>query len=233
MKLSVYYHIWAPQDDYLVRFLVDEQIKRLQLHSLTDQAKLHVCVVGKASKQLGEYVEKVYNIKPRLIHEEESGWELNTLRILYEDCLSEPEQYVMYMHTKGLSHFYRSVTNAPWSSNVNTWRKFMEYVCIDKWRECVKDLHKCDATGMNLMRTPFVHYSGNFWWARGSHIATLKDPFKDMNKVPGDGRPGVTKRHNAEAWIGSGKGKFTTQLQIAGSMYSTQKFNQYKVVTAQ
>ena len=52
MKLSIYYHIWAPANEPLVRFLIDEQIKRLQLHSLTNQAKLNVVIVGKAAKDI-------------------------------------------------------------------------------------------------------------------------------------------------------------------------------------
>ena len=233
MKLNVYYHIWAPQDDYLVRFLIDEQFKRLELHSLTNQATVHVSVVGKAAKEIGAYVKKIYRANVRQVITQEDGWELHTLKLLHDDCIKDPEQYVMYMHTKGLSHFYNSVKNTPWTSNVNTWRKFMEYVCIDQWRDCIKDLLDCDAVGMNLAKQPFIHFSGNFWWATGSHIAKLNDPFKDSHLNPAPTRPGVTQRHNAEAWVGSIPGKFKTRLQVPGSMYSTKKFSQYKIVTSQ
>ena len=233
MKLNVYYHIWAPQDDYLVRFLIDEQIKRLELNSLTNQATVHVSVVGKAAGVISNYVKKIYHANIRQTITKEEGWELHTLKLMHNDCIADPDQYVMYMHTKGLSHFYNSPTNTPWASNVNTWRKFMEYVCIDEWRDCVKDLEHCDATGMNLYKEPFTHYSGNFWWSTGEHIAKLKDPFDNAHKNPAPDRPGVTQRHNAEAWVGSIPGKYKTRLQIAGSMYSSQKFSQYKVVTSQ
>ncbi len=233
MQLNVYYHIWAPLDDYMVRLLIDEQIKRLQLHSLTNQANVNIVVVGKAAQQVGNYVKKIYGLNVRKTVTQEEGWELHTLKVLYDDCKANEDQYVMYMHTKGMRHFYASVANSPHLSHVNTWRKFMEYVCIDKWRQCVKDLVECDAVGMNLYKTPFVHYSGNFWWATGKHIAQLKDPFADVNVNPAPQRPGVECRHQAEAWVCSTPGNYKTRLQITGSMYSSQKFSQYKIVTAQ
>lgn len=233
MKLSIYYHIWAPHDEPLVRLLIDEQIKRLELHSLTNQATVNVVVVGEAAQQIANYVNKVYGIKVRKVVTQEDGWELHTLKVLHDDCLFDKDQYVMYMHTKGMQHYYGSVKNTSALSNVNTWRKFMEYVCIDQWRECINDLIECDAVGMNLYKTPFVHFSGNFWWATGEHIAKLKEPFTDANVNPSPSTPGVQCRHQAEAWVGSTNGRFKTRLQIPGSMYSTQKFNQYKIVTSE
>ena len=106
-------------------------------------------------------------------------------------------------------------------------------MCIDEYRECVKDLLECDAVGMNLYREPFPHFSGNFWWASGHHISKLKDPFTNAHVNPAPQRPGVTPRHNAEAWVCSTSGRFKTRLQVPGSMYSSSKFNQYKIVTAQ
>ena len=140
----------------------------------------------------------------------------------------------MYMHTKGLSHFYGSVKKyTMYITNVNTWRKFMEYVCIDQWRECVKDLADNDAVGMNLFKQPFVHYSGNFWWSKGSHIVKLPDPMSDLKNSPAPQRPDLSARHQAEAWLAKSSGKFKTRLQVPGSMYSTSKFSQYKLLTSQ
>ena len=233
MKLSIYYHIWAPFDDYLVRFLIDEQIKRLELHSLTNQATLNVCVVGAAAQVIADYVKKIYGANVRKVELNEEGWELHTLKILHDDCKADPNQNVMYMHTKGLSHYYRSPKNTPHLTNTNTWRHFMELVCIDKWRDCVKELQEFDAVGMNLMSQPFVHFSGNYWWARGTHIIKLKDPFQDSHLPPVQGYKGIQQRHNAESWVCSSPGKFRTKQQVHGSMYHRDKFSQYKIAHSQ
>lgn len=233
MKLNVYYHIWAPFDDYLIRFLIDEQLKRLQLHSLSDQANVHIGVVGKASKAIADYVKKIYGFKARIVRKEEKGWELHTLKLLYDDCKNDPNQYVMYMHTKGLSHYYNSTKNSVHLSTVNTWRHFMEFVCIDEWRDRVNDLQQYDAIGMNLMDKPFVHFSGNFWWTKGSHVIKLKDPFTDSDTAPVAGYRGIGPRHRAEAWVCSTSGRFMTRTQVNSSMYFSQQYGQYKIVTAQ
>ena len=106
----------------------------------------------------------------------------------------------------------------------------MEYVCIDSWRECVKDLYAHDTVGMNLYRTPFVHYSGNFWWAKGSHIIKLNNPFDGSDTKPTKGKDTLTERHNAESWVCSVPGKHKTRQQVSGSLYSTSKFGQYKTI---
>ena len=229
MKLNIYYHIWAPVNDYLIKFLIDEQMKRLRLHSLTDQAKLNVVVVGKAANDIASYVKKYDGAHIRNVVTDEDGWELHTLKVIHDDCRHEPNQYVMYMHTKGLSHYYNSKDNPQRLSWVNTWRHFMESVCIDEWRECVKDLSTYDAVGMNLYSQPFPHFSGNFWWATGKHIIKLNDPFKYKDVNPAPDRPGVTNRHQAEAWIGAKKCRLKTRRQITGSMYSSDKFGEYKI----
>ena len=141
---------------------------------------------------------------------------------------------VMYMHTKGLQHYYNSMKKHHGTPLMSTpGDKFMEYVCIDQWRECVKDLADNDAVGMNLFKQPFVHYSGNFWWSKGSHIVKLPDPMSDLENSPAPQRPDLSARHQAEAWLAKSSGKFKTRLQVPGSMYSTSKFSQYKVLTSQ
>ena len=130
MKLNVYYHIWAPHDEPLVRFLIDEQMKRLELNSLTNQATVHVSVVGKCAKVIGDYVKKIYHANVRKITPKEDGWELHTLKLMHDDCIADPEQYVMYMHTKGLQHYYGSVTNTHSGHQMSTHG-------VSSWNMCV------------------------------------------------------------------------------------------------
>ena len=232
MKLSIYYHIWAPACDPLVRLLIDEQMKRLQLQSLNTQAKLNVVIVGAAADRMEPFIKSYEGVIVRDVITEEEGWELHTLKVLHDDCIKEPNQFVMYMHTKGLSHFYKSGKTGFKMSYVNTWRHFMELICIDGWKECVEDLKEYDAVGMNYAQIPFIHFSGNFWWARGEFIAKHHDPltYKDINPAPN--HPGVMPRHQAEAWIGTIKGKFKSRKQVTSSMYSNDKFSQYKIAKA-
>ena len=230
MKANVYYHVWAPADEPLVYFLVDEQLKRLELHSLTNQCNINVCVVGKAAKQLAAHINRKDYITIRKVVTEDDGWELHTLKVLQEDCKQDENLNVMYMHTKGLSHYYSVNNNPGFASNVNTWRHFMELVCIDKWKECLTQLEQFEAVGMNLLSYPFTHFSGNFWWSKASHIIKLRDPFDNYKKSPTTKMKSLTGRHNAEEWVCSQPGKYKSLCQIHGSMYGNGKFSQYKTM---
>ena len=230
MKLNVYYHIWAPQNDPLVMFLVDEQLKRLELHSLTSQAKLNVCVVGKAAKEISAQIARRPYVNLRKVITKDDGWELHTIKVLQEDCKQDPDLKVMYMHTKGLSHYYQVNDKPNFATNVNTWRHFMEMVCIDRWKECVSELSEFDAIGMNLMSKPFTHFSGNFWWSKASHIVKLRDPFENYQQRPKNGFASLTGRHNAEEWVCSQPGRYKSLCQVHGSMYGDGKYSQYKTM---
>ena len=54
---------------------------------------------------------------------------------------------------------------------VDDWRNFMNWSVIEQWKQCVEALKECDAVGPNLDMEPWVHFSGNFWWAKSEWIA--------------------------------------------------------------
>jgi len=43
---------------------------------------------------------------------------------------------------------------------------------------CLNELNHCDAVGVNLQEKENdypLHYSGNFWWSKSSHIRKLRE----------------------------------------------------------
>ena len=119
----------------------------------------------------------------------EDIFELGTMAALRQYCIENPTDYVYYMHTKGLS---RS------SKPVDDWRIVMEYFTIGHHRLCTDLLDAgADMVGINLFPGPVIHYSGNFWWAKASYIATL--PEIVISKY---------NRMAAEFWPVSGQGQF-------------------------
>jgi hypothetical protein len=200
--IAVFYHIWTSNDAYVARFLVDEQIKRLIRAGLHETADVYCCVTGSHC----EVMESVLAHYPWLQVLEtncpEEEFEMGTLKHLYSYCLSNPNlRAVGYFHTKGLI-YYSSAANpdGPNMSAVNSWRHMLEWGNLDRWREAVAALEENDVVGVNLMTEPFVHFSGNFWWARPQHIAHLSDP-----RIAITGHSG---RHAAESWIGSATDSF-------------------------
>jgi hypothetical protein len=70
-----------------------------------------------------------------------------------------------YLHTKGIRHFGTSKEQC-----VIDWIQLMLYWNIEKWNLALVNLEKYDTYGCDFCRD---HYSGNFWWAKRSHILCL------------------------------------------------------------
>ncbi|NDF13250.1 MAG: hypothetical protein EB060_10620 [Proteobacteria bacterium] len=80
----------------------------------------------------------------------------------------------------------------------------MAYHLVTRWRDRVEDLAQADAVGCFPIGPPLPHYSGNFWWARGSHLTKLPQPAPMAYGRPGGDHP----RLWAELWLQSVSGRF-------------------------
>lgn len=116
-----------------------------------------------------------------------TGEETNTLSLIKTFCESNPNSNVMYTHTKGVKH-----------NNIycESWRRFMDYFTIIKWKENLKYLKNYDCVGTNWTIDTFLgkqpHFSGNCWWATGTHINGLNSNYLTS-----------PNRYDREFWIGS------------------------------
>ena len=114
--------------------------------------------------------------------------ETNTMKWIRDYAKDNPDDYVLYFHTKGISKFSRATED---------WRRYMEYFCVENWRECIEKLddgYDCCGVMWNT-NTPIgthPHFSGNFWWANTSYINTLDHNYLEMKW-----------RFYREFWIGS------------------------------
>jgi hypothetical protein len=123
----------------------------------------------------------------RTPHELMPREERSTLMLLKDWCDSSREDTpVLYFHTKGLSRT---------GYNVELWRLYMEYYNIDKWRHAISALSNgWDTYGVNLRDDTeklfggkYLHYSGNFWWARSFYVKGLgKDKLTGSNRWDGE-----------------------------------------------
>lgn len=129
-------------------------------------------------------------------------YEFPALDLIKKLSLNE-EFLLFYLHTKGVSindknmNFYHGSKNLEHLKNcVNDWRKYMEYFIIENFNICIDELKNCDACGVNLVNSPYKHFSGNFWWSKSDYIKKLPE-IKEIDK---------NHRWNAEFWIGMGNG---------------------------
>jgi hypothetical protein len=126
------------------------------------------------------------------VHGPDARSEIPTMNVIERWILSHPEWYVLYHHTKGVTH--------PGNIAYDAWRDRMEVGCVRNWRQCIKDLDAgCDAVGCHWLTpeqfpgtitSPF--FGGTFWWATTEYLRQLPPlpPSSWQN------------RYEAESWIG-------------------------------
>jgi len=84
--------------------------------------------------------------------------------------MSNEEFNILYIHSKGVKHL-----NNDFENNIRDWREYMSYFNIYNFDVSLKELDNCNAVGVNLQVSNDypLHYSGNFWWSKASHIRNL------------------------------------------------------------
>jgi hypothetical protein len=112
----------------------------------------------------------------------------DTLKRVRDYSAQNPDEYVLFFHTKGITHGTQFVED---------WRRYMEYFVVENWKDCIQKLDEgYDCCGVmwnvdtNLGIWP--HFSGAFWWANTSYINTLDHSYLDNDW-----------KYMREFWIGS------------------------------
>ena len=119
-------------------------------------------------------------------------YEKITINKLLEDSQNNnSDAYILYIHSKGVTK--------PNNKYVLDWVNYMAYFNIYKFDTCFKKLENpfISAVGVNLIGQDVnpLHYSGNFWWSKMSHIQNLKHITNNYYNSP-------------EFWITSNKGNY-------------------------
>lgn len=176
MNIVGYIHIcqkdgWKRSFDMIFNKIKDsglyDQVNELRLSVLSDNGnfvddeRFHDDKINIVYKGLSEEYER-----PTLLH----------MRAQSE---IDPENtYYFYVHTKGLRYF-----GTEKEENVIDWIKLLIYWNIEQWKMAIVIITKphywtygCNHTG--------VHYSGNFWWSKPSHIRRLSTYIPDYYTAP-------------------------------------------------
>ena len=140
-----------------------------------------------SSKQKKELHKKV-----DIIVQLENNELIPTLKMIRDYSKDNPGDYILFFHTKGITRY---------SEATESWRKYMEYFCIERWQDCIEYLN-CgfDACGVMWNRDTvygdYPHFSGAFYWAATDYINTLDHSILDKDW-----------RYSGEFWIGTAPGR--------------------------
>lgn len=98
----------------------------------------------------------------------------------------------LYLHSKGITKQNNQY--------VTDWRNVMEYFLIYKFNDCLMELDEYDTIGINHIDQ--MHYSGNFWWTKGSYYMKLADTIPDYYIAPENhiltGNPKIKNRYSTK-----------------------------------
>ena len=175
-----FYHVYA---DGEWQPALDEHFTALKEHGLADALKgFYLGVVG-SDENVQNVIDYAHTLGvPFHVRADAPlGWEQVTLEALKRH-MTVNDGYVLYAHTKG--------AHDPAEINL-AWRSSMCYWNVVKWADAVPYLADHDAVGCHWVNDAM--FGGNYWWATGRYIRTLK-PLSY-----GD-------RWQAELWIGQKAG---------------------------
>lgn len=203
MKKYGVYHVFCKNDWKIV---FQSQIQSLVNSGLLIKIeKLYLTIIYNNEEDLNFINSKINNLNIEIHYttNKNDEYEFPALNLIKE--LSEKNDcYLFYIHTKGVSidesnmKFYHNSVDLNHLKNcVDDWREYMEYFIIKNHELCINSLVNYDACGVNLVKEPTKHFSGNFWWAKSDYVKKLPN-LNNLNK---------NHRWNAEFWIGMGNGK--------------------------
>ena len=143
--------------------IIKNQVDKLISSELYKNSKKIICFICL-------YTEEIIN----LLNQYEKILIIKTTDNLYEkfainnfkNYITDEKYYMYYIHSKSVSRT---------GKNYDDWRYICDYFTIEKWKLNILLLEYYDCIGINLRFYPKIHYSGNFWWSKSTHINMLNN----------------------------------------------------------
>jgi len=163
------YHVCAVPGAW--KPIVDEQVRALSDSGLLcakDLRAIYVTIVGKEAMDAEEYLTRhLPRLSVLIVNPEDTTYERAMLERLH--LVVDHNDDILYMHTKGVTK--------PTNTHVRDWRQLLQHFLITRYEECRQKLASgSDVVGVNYQDRPEPHFSGNFWWTRGSYFIGLPIP---------------------------------------------------------
>ena len=169
-KIFIYYHLCLINNWEEVTNKIFQEINKSGLIDKIEN--LFIFALGDITKDNCQKIKNIQQLNPKYkiisFKKQIYLYERYTLNSLLDDCKSENKYEnckILYLHSKGVSR--------PGHKNVVDWVNYLIYFNINQHVDCINMLDKYDTCGVNLIDVPYIHYSGNFWWANTDYIKML------------------------------------------------------------
>jgi hypothetical protein len=172
-KLYVVFHI-CPVNEW--KNVVSEQINSIQSSGLYDALeKLYVCTSPPLGLSDSETLVKKYFAELNLAKVEflcstsSRTFENATMNAMVDKSVdivnNDIDAFFLYIHNKGTFH--------P-NNQAAKWRRSMMRHVVHNWNQCAQLLDMGFKTAGPFYNWTTKYYSGNFWWARATFLASRK-----------------------------------------------------------
>jgi hypothetical protein len=169
-KAAIFYNIFtAPGNSNATLKIVEEQLTTWRASNVAN-ATLYYSLLGEKIELPCKSNEKC----SLLLHKEE-GNELDTLQELHRYCTNNPQDSVIYIHSKGSFHAKME--------NTLLRRLLTKAVFSDACTSFTTDDNSCNVCSARFSPLPHWHASGNMWMARCDHIHNLIAPKSFQEQV--------------------------------------------------
>lgn len=146
--------------------IIEEQMESIQRSGLYAKVKTIFCFICQFQQDVMDVLEP-YMSKLKIISTTENLYERYALENYQSHIPATTRVYYMfYFHTKGVSRPLKTIFHQT--------RKCLDYFILERHELCIFWLnHSYDAVGVSLSLYPKLHFSGNFWWAKSTHMNRL------------------------------------------------------------
>jgi hypothetical protein len=206
-KTLVFYHIYCNEKTHDI---VKSQIVNIVFSGLYRRVDAINCFLVGTQKNINE-VEALLKSSGSKFHiaakgPNDTSYERFTL-LKIKDYI-QPQDKFLYIHSKGVSKEK--------SDNIFWWKAYMEYFLMTKADECLKKLDTHDTVGVHWLVGAYnhdyqvpPHYSGNFWWTKGSYFmklpSTIESRYTDPESYIGKANP---KHYEMDTLVNKPAGNF-------------------------
>jgi hypothetical protein len=206
MKNRIYCNVAVINNVNEILLFLLNRITESKLYDYVD--KIFIIINGDINKIKIPILEK-YEILQ--LNNDINKCEFPTLDLIWQHSKYD-EFNLLYIHTKGVTK--------PYNEYIQDWVEYLTFFNIDKWSDRLFDLINYDTSGVNLLGyeknlnknikywingNPPLHYSGNFWWSKSSHIKKLNTPY---NLLPENDLDYLKWRILCEMWLCHKNGNF-------------------------
>jgi len=193
-KVNIIYFIWInPKRNWKV--IIEGQLFDMKISNIFESSKLYIVISCDNNNIINEVKDLINNSlitidkdKYDITITNSNNYEYDGIKKLYNISLSEPDKLYIYLHSKGMFHWYNNNPNKRSEDEENLTKNTL-YL----WRDIVDVFEK----NKNINKIGFIPAKEgwiwfNFFWTRGTYLITCENPIITNN------------RYYYESWLNSG-----------------------------